>query len=92
MSSDFCHWGTRFSYTFRNESKVHTQQHLLHNAVRIGLRFNKLQSHILSAQTSKNSLSWMQGPIFESIKWLDNLGMSIIEEVRAAAYLVRELH
>ena len=25
-------------------------------------------------------LSPVQGPIFESISWLDNLGMSIIEE------------
>ena len=24
VSSDFCHWGTRFSYTFRNASKVRT--------------------------------------------------------------------
>lgn len=31
-------------------------------------------------------MSHVQGPIFESISWLDNLGMSIIEEVRCCIH------
>lgn len=40
VSSDFCHWGSRFSYTYYNSE---------------------------------------QGKIWESIKWLDQMGMDIIE-------------
>ncbi|KAG2485426.1 hypothetical protein HYH03_015807 [Edaphochlamys debaryana] len=51
VSSDFCHWGSRFSYTYRNPD---------------------------------------QGQIWESISWLDHLGMDLIEQgdpAKFAAYL-----
>ncbi|KAG2426942.1 hypothetical protein HXX76_012727 [Chlamydomonas incerta] len=47
VSSDFCHWGTRFSYTYVNKE---------------------------------------QGAIWESIKWLDEMGMKIIESAEPAQF------
>jgi MEMO1 family protein len=47
ISTDFCHWGRRFSYTYYDETK---------------------------------------GSIWQSIKWLDELGMSTIEEGEPAAF------
>ncbi|PNW86800.1 hypothetical protein CHLRE_02g096200v5 [Chlamydomonas reinhardtii] len=47
VSSDFCHWGSRFSYTFYDKS---------------------------------------QGQIWESIKWLDETGMKIIESAEPSKF------
>ncbi|KAJ0169260.1 hypothetical protein K1T71_015144 [Dendrolimus kikuchii] len=47
ISSDFCHWGLRFRYTWRDSSR---------------------------------------GPIYQSIEWLDKLGMDIIEKMEPRSF------
>jgi hypothetical protein len=95
ISSDFCHWGSRFRYTYTNAEQVRARVRAYDrqcsggsasgggcvHAWRVGAGgacrrpANRRVSH-----TCVTSLC-NQGPIWKSIQWLDQLGMSIIEKV-----------
>jgi predicted class III extradiol MEMO1 family dioxygenase len=96
ISSDFCHWGSRFKFTFTNSEQVRSLQV---PAVTSTGRKNQCGVFVkgkclTSARTEAASKMLMhvpcravlccavqQGPIWQSIKWLDELGMKIIEQV-----------
>lgn len=72
ISSDFCHWGQRFGFTYYDTQKhVSYMEVLTHTAAGGWLR----------CMSTVGLLSWLQGSISRSIQWLDNVAMDIIEQV-----------
>lgn len=71
ISSDFCHWGQRFGFTYCN-----VQEHV--SCVRL-LTLLMFMVHGWHSCIRRESL--LQGSISRSIQWLDKVAMKIIEEV-----------
>ncbi|KAF9379062.1 hypothetical protein CPB97_009194 [Podila verticillata] len=69
ISSDFCHWGTRFDYTYYTDEHGNVTQSL----------HPKGQRHT-HASSSTSSVVTGNQKIFESIRQLDHEGMARIEE------------
>lgn len=82
ISSDFCHWGLRFSYTFFDPSKVCFYQICIagsaHPAV-VPSR-HRCQTYECGCQQMKKLLDW-QGEISDAIRWLDLQGVEAISKV-----------
>ena len=69
VSSDFCHWGTRFNYVFYDRSRARP-------------RCIPPEAWHTTARQSMHLCACVQGAIHQSIEWLDKLGMDAIEQVR----------
>jgi predicted class III extradiol MEMO1 family dioxygenase len=117
VSSDFCHWGDRFRYTFYDKNKAGfcrptaclwssgdgkpAGQLIARRALRVvkprkGLQQCRCIIGSGSAQIARrrrerpqrsfmNCVPWprnLQGQIWQSVKWLDEEGMTAIETVR----------
>lgn len=69
VSSDFCHWGSRFSYTYYEKTAVRRRTLLFIFLLR------KQQSSLYLLLILS-----IQGPIHQSIERLDKQGMDLIED------------
>ncbi len=82
ISSDFCHWGSRFSYTFNDSSKVDTLHVFPLQSPNSGMTdVGRETVTIGTGMFSVSELTDAQGPIYKAIEWLDTQGMDIIEQV-----------
>ncbi|KAG0323178.1 hypothetical protein BG000_002710 [Podila horticola] len=70
ISSDFCHWGTRFDYTYYIDEHNNPTQSL----------HSKGQRHMHASSSSSSSVLTGNQKIFESIRQLDHEGMARIED------------
>lgn len=89
VSSDFCHWGSRFNYTFVDESKVSEYGGNLGVIYFLSRARAELGSHRNPPLVSQPKPK-PQGEIWQSVQWLDELGMRIIEgrdPAKFSAYL-----
>ena len=77
ISSDFCHWGSRFSYTFYDRSKVRKDGgKVRYEGMNEGHTCTQLQdAHKYDVTVS------LQGEICDSIRWLDLRGVEAISSV-----------
>ncbi|KAG0236128.1 hypothetical protein BGW42_004012 [Actinomortierella wolfii] len=71
ISTDFCHWGTRFDYTYYVDSQGHVSHRLQNSPPRL----NGKPSPLSSSPSSKPQ----DPPIYASIEKLDHEGMAVIE-------------
>ena len=94
VSSDFCHWGTRFGFTFHAKERVRRGA-----GGRPGTRACISTFHRSLSVTRRDPqgtlpsaapwLPWPAGPqglIHESVEWLDRQGMALIEGLDPAAF------
>lgn len=83
ISSDFCHWGSRFSYTFTQPDQVCALRGRCWPSLPC-CPAAETQPACTALVVPARLPCLPQGPIWKSIQWLDELGMRTIEQVRAS--------